>query len=239
MSAPSPRAIRRCPRTCAACWSAATARARRASLARRKPSKTWAGILVTRFTRRRSTIWSTRSGRAAPRTCYGVAPSAVCTSTPGSATPSRLTCASSTAASPAVVHMSMQPLATLPHAVRRAFRGVLTDIDDTLSTHGRITPTAYAALARLRAAGLLVIPITGRPAGWCDHIARMWPVDAIVGENRALYMIHDDREGRLRKHYAATTTDPNVARVRLPRIAETMLHEVPCSALTSDPFYSE
>ena len=50
---------------------------------------------------------------------------------------------------------------------------------------------AYAALERLRAAGLLVIPITGRPAGWCDHIARMWPVDAVVGENGAFYFRHD------------------------------------------------
>src|SRR5206468_6841824 len=60
----------------------------------------------------------------------------------------------------------MLPLAAMPDAVRHAIRGVLADIDDTLTTHGRLTATAYAALERLRAAGKLVIPITGRPAGW-------------------------------------------------------------------------
>ena len=77
---------------------------------------------------------------------------------------------------------TLQPLASMPPGVRAGIRGVLTDIDDTLSTHGRLTADAYMALERLREAGLLVVPITGRPAGWCDHIARMWPVDAVVGD---------------------------------------------------------
>src|SRR5947208_17069628 len=125
---------------------------------------------------------------------------------------------------------SMQPLASLPDAARRAFRGVLTEIDDALSTYGRITAAAYAALSRLRAAGLLVVPITGRPAGWCDHIARMWPVDAVVGENGSLYMIHDDRKGKLRKRYFADAASRRAAKARLERIGETLLRSVPCWA---------
>lgn len=74
---------------------------------------------------------------------------------------------------------------------RSGIRYVLTDIDDTLTTHGRLPAAAYAALERLEAAGFKVIPITGRPAGWCDLIARFWPVEAIVGENGALYMRYD------------------------------------------------
>ena len=101
----------------------------------------------------------------------------------------------------------MQPLVAMPLAARAAMRGVLADIDDTLSTRGRITAQAYAAMESLRAAGLLLIPITGRPAGWCDHIARMWPVDAVVGENGALYMRHDQAAGRLRKRYVATEAE--------------------------------
>ncbi|MGH6961638.1 MAG: HAD family hydrolase, partial [Dongiaceae bacterium] len=66
----------------------------------------------------------------------------------------------------------MQPLDSFPVAARRRIRGLFTDIDDTLTTDGHLTAAAYAALERLRAAGLLVVPITGRPAGWCDHIAR-------------------------------------------------------------------
>src|SRR5580765_245362 len=86
---------------------------------------------------------------------------------------------------------SMRPLTEMPRSARNAVRGVLTDIDDTLTTRGRLTSQAYAALERLSAAGKLVIPITGRPAGWCDHIARMWPVDAVVGENGAFTMRYD------------------------------------------------
>ncbi|HEX8009647.1 MAG TPA: HAD-IIB family hydrolase [Casimicrobiaceae bacterium] len=134
---------------------------------------------------------------------------------------------------------SLRPLSTLPEAARRSFRGVLTDIDDTLSTHGRVTAEAYAAMERLRAVGLLVIPITGRPAGWCDHIARMWPVDAVVGENGALYMIYDEGQGKLRKRYAAEVDDRRAARARLERIGEAILRAVPGCALASDQAYRE
>ena len=47
-------------------------------------------------------------------------------------------------------------------------RAVLLDIDDTLTTDGRLTAQAYAALERLQRAGLRVVPVTGRPAGWCE-----------------------------------------------------------------------
>ena len=93
----------------------------------------------------------------------------------------------------------MKPLAEMPIEARGRIRGVLTDLDGTLTTHGRLFAAAYTALERLRAAGLLVIPVTGRPAGWCDHIARMWPVDAVVGENGAFYFLFS--HGRLQKHY--------------------------------------
>jgi len=133
----------------------------------------------------------------------------------------------------------LQPLTALPEATRRALRGVLTDIDDTLSTHGRITAAAYAAMEQLRARGLLVIPVTGRPAGWCDHIARMWPVDAVVGENGALYMIRHDRHGKLRKRYMDDAATRERARARLDAIAERILREVPGAALASDQLYRE
>ena len=62
----------------------------------------------------------------------------------------------------------MQPLKEWPLTARRALVGVFTDIDDTLTTEGAITPDALQALAALKAAGLYVIPITGRPIGWCE-----------------------------------------------------------------------
>jgi hypothetical protein len=79
----------------------------------------------------------------------------------------------------------MMPLSSAPAAELTAVRYLLTDIDDTLTREGKLLPEAFTALWRLSEAGLRVIPVTGRPAGWCDLIIRQWPVDAVVGENGA------------------------------------------------------
>ena len=133
----------------------------------------------------------------------------------------------------------MKPLAEFPLAARRAIRGVLTDIDDTLTLHGQLPAVAYSALERLKAAGLLVIPVTGRPAGWCDHIARMWPVDAVVGENGAFWFRHDARQGKLVKRYVVDEEERTLRRARLGAIAERILAEVPGCAIASDQPYRE
>jgi HAD superfamily hydrolase (TIGR01484 family) len=133
----------------------------------------------------------------------------------------------------------MRPLSAMPDAVRRTVRGVLADIDDTVTTHGHLTATAYAALERLRAAGKLVIPITGRPAGWCDHIARMWPVDAVVGENGAFYMCYDAGARRLQRRFVADDATRAANRARLAAIGERILDAVPGCALASDQLYRE
>lgn len=131
----------------------------------------------------------------------------------------------------------MKPLFELPQASLLAVRGVLADIDDTLSTDGRITAAAYSAMERLRAAGLLVIPVTGRPAGWCDHIARMWPVDAVVGENGAFYMRYDHDRRKLVTRNVAGAAELAARRDRLRQIGERILREVPGAAWASDQAY--
>jgi HAD superfamily hydrolase (TIGR01484 family) len=78
---------------------------------------------------------------------------------------------------------AMKSLSDWPVEQRRNIIGVFTDIDDTLTTHGSITPDALQALFDLKAAGLHVIPITGRPIGWGESFAKDWPVDALVAEN--------------------------------------------------------
>ncbi|MDR0457367.1 MAG: HAD hydrolase family protein [Treponema sp.] len=80
----------------------------------------------------------------------------------------------------------MRPVSEITPAQAAGLRYVLTDIDDTLTRQGKLLSSSYTALWKLRAAGLKVIPVTGRPAGWCDCIVRQWPVDGIVGENGAL-----------------------------------------------------
>ena len=84
----------------------------------------------------------------------------------------------------------MAPLTDWPAAARAGMVGLFTDIDDTLTTDGRITPDALDALGALKAAGLHVIPITGRPVGWSAPFAATWPVDAIVAENGAVALLN-------------------------------------------------
>src|SRR5258706_3636057 len=133
----------------------------------------------------------------------------------------------------------LKPLAEFPRAARGAIRGVFTDIDDTLTTDGRLLANAYSALQRLHDAGLLVIPVTGRPAGWCDHIARMWPVDAVVGENGAFWFRHDRKAGKLTKSYVIGAVERHLRDERLAAIAKRILAEVPGCAVASDQAYRE
>ena len=131
---------------------------------------------------------------------------------------------------------SMRPLAEWQPG---RIKGLLFDIDDTLTTHGKLSAAAYAAMERLKAAGRIVVPITGRPAGWCDQIARLWPVDAVIGENGAFYFWHDAAAAKLCRRYH----DPDEARAqqraRLADIAQRILREVPGCAVASDQAYRE
>jgi len=133
----------------------------------------------------------------------------------------------------------MRPLSDCPPSVLRAARGLLFDIDDTLTTDGRLTAAAYGAVEQLSQAGLRVIPITGRPAGWCDHIARMWPVDAVVGENGAFWFRYDHRTRRMQRRFVDTAEARANNRARLQQIGERILAAVPGSAIAADQGYRE
>jgi len=133
----------------------------------------------------------------------------------------------------------MRPLDEMPAAAARAIRYVLTDIDDTLTDDGRLGAAAYGALERLRVAGLTVVPITGRPAGWCDHIARMWPVDAVVGENGAFYFRYDQKARRMIRRFAKDETQRQQDRQRLALLGQHILAAVPGASLSADQHYRE
>jgi hypothetical protein len=129
---------------------------------------------------------------------------------------------------------AMQPLARIPPGALRAVRIVLCDIDDTLTHAGRLPAVAFAALELLHDAGLRVMPVTGRPAGWCDHIARLWPVDGIVGENGALAFRYDPAARRMLRLYAREAGQRAADRAALARIAERILVEVEGAAIAAD-----
>ncbi len=128
-------------------------------------------------------------------------------------------------------------LAQMPRRVAAAIHTVFTDIDDTLSSQGRLTAAAYSALEKLSQAGLRVIPVTGRPAGWCDHIARFWPVAAVVGENGAFYCWRDEAHaGRLHMRHQWDEARRAQVQQRLAAVRAQVLREVPGCAIASDQF---
>jgi len=133
----------------------------------------------------------------------------------------------------------MKPLAAFDPGVLRAVRGVLCDIDDTITTDGRLPAVAYAALEKLKAAGLLVAPITGRPAGWCDMIARVWPVDGVVGENGAFYFRYDHDAKRMIRHFSQDASTREANRKRLAALGDAVLRAVPGAAISADQLYRE
>ncbi|OJF91383.1 HAD-IIB family hydrolase [Pararhizobium antarcticum] len=133
----------------------------------------------------------------------------------------------------------MRPIADMPMETARNVTTLFADIDDTLTTEGRLPSCAYAALERLSEAGIAVAPITGRPAGWCDMIARMWPVAGVVGENGAFYFSYNNDSRRMRRVFAITDDQRSLDRQKLLSVRARILAEVPGAAISADQPYRE
>lgn len=127
------------------------------------------------------------------------------------------------------------PLAEFQPASRVG--GVFFDIDDTFTTDGQMSATAFSALSRWRTSGRLAVAVTGRPAGWCDHIARMWPVSAVVGENGAFWFYFDQRSRRLRRHYMQSAQTRETQKKQFHEIAGVICKKVPGVQVSADQDY--
>jgi HAD superfamily hydrolase (TIGR01484 family) len=139
-------------------------------------------------------------------------------------------------------NLRMQALQNWPPGARRRIIGVLTDIDDTLTTHGAITPDALAALGALKAAGLHVIAVTGRPVGWSQDFALDWPLDAVVAENGAVALLSSpntlqrlqDGRRQLSKLYQQDEVTRHTHYARMQQVAQRVMREVPGAVLSQD-----
>jgi hypothetical protein len=133
----------------------------------------------------------------------------------------------------------MKPFEKFPKDLKNKIRYVLSDIDDTLTLNGRLPAVVFAAMERLKNAGIRTIPITGRPAGWCDHIARMWPVDGLVGENGAFYFRYDDRQRKMQRRYFKSENQRNTDRQKLEKLKLEILKKIPGCRVSADQAYRE
>ncbi len=128
-----------------------------------------------------------------------------------------------------------RPLRLLPAEAAARVRFVLFDIDDTITRDGLLPEISYSTLWALRRAGLAAVPVTGRPAGWCDLIARQWPVAGVVGENGAFAFFM--RGGRLERLFHPAAPSPDASRERLSRLGEAALAAVPGLRIAKDQDY--
>ena len=131
----------------------------------------------------------------------------------------------------------MDNISTMSKQQLNEVKIILTDIDDTLTTEGRLKSNAYTALENLSNSGFIVIPVTGRCAGWCDHIARMWPVNGVVGENGAFFFSYDHKSKKMQQTYCQTPKERKENHLALHEIKKTILKNVSGSALASDQDY--
>jgi len=128
----------------------------------------------------------------------------------------------------------MKPLSSWPRSAREKIVGVFTDIDDTLTTEGAITPDALQALHSLKAKGLMVIPITGRPVGWSIPFAANWPVNAMVAENGAVALVNNTQTKQVTKIYQQDLATRTRNYQQMQGIAQRVLKEIPGTAMAQD-----
>ena len=128
----------------------------------------------------------------------------------------------------------LKPLSSWPLYTRETIVGVFTDIDDTLTTSGAMTNDALEALQALKAKGLMVIPITGRPVGWSMPFVSSWPVNAIVAENGAVALLHNPQTKQVQKIYQQDLATRQHNFAQMQRIALRVLQEIPGTTMAKD-----
>lgn len=133
----------------------------------------------------------------------------------------------------------MKPCTLISARILKSIRYVLTDLDDTLTHEGHMLSAAMAAMEYLRAKEIRVVIVTGRPAGWCDHIARMWPVDGIVGENGAFYFRYDNSERKMIRRYWKSKKNREKDRNSLELLKTQILNQVPGCKVSADQIYRD
>ena len=127
----------------------------------------------------------------------------------------------------------MQPL---KHLDATKIKYIFCDIDDTLTTDGKLLANSFQALWRLKDRGYSMVPVTGRPAGWCDMIARFWPVDAVIGENGAFYFRYNETLKKMFRVWAFDDEQRLRYQHQLKDIEFEILNTVPAAAVSADQF---
>ncbi len=133
--------------------------------------------------------------------------------------------------------MPISNIESIPVSVCRNLQFFFTDIDDTITRDGQLPFHSLQALWRLFEEGVQVVPVTGRPAGWCDYFARMWPIAGVIGENGAFYFSYDRETRKMHRYYLLDEKERQDGQQGLERIKARVLQEVPQCKISADQAY--
>ena len=111
---------------------------------------------------------------------------------------------------------------------------VLSDLDDTITTDGKVSGDSYSALWNLNQSKVKTIIVTGRPAGWCEMIARTWPIDGVIGENGAFFFRYSKKQ--MKRFFAVSPNEIEAQTARLEIIKNEIATAVPDCRVSSDQF---
>ena len=119
----------------------------------------------------------------------------------------------------------MKPITQLDSATARLLRGILFDLDDTLLDRSELTEVAYGALHRLSEAGLTLLAVTGRPAGYGEVLVPAWPIAGLIAENGSVAVLKVD--GRTQLFDEVNVTQRRARREQLQTLVTHMKCEFP------------
>tara|TARA_B110001454_G_C12723310_1_gene436565 strand:+ start:49807 stop:50598 length:792 start_codon:yes stop_codon:yes gene_type:complete len=125
---------------------------------------------------------------------------------------------------------SPKPIAELKNKIKF----VLSDLDDTITTDGHIPSESYSSLWKLKDFDIKTIIVTGRPAGWCEMMARTWPIDGVIGENGAFFFRYTNKN--MRRFFASSPELIETNTAKLDIIKNEILKTIPESKISSDQF---
>jgi len=134
------------------------------------------------------------------------------------------------------MELQMRMLATADDSEFKNIRYVLTDMDETLTYQGRLSAHSYDALERLQRSNFMVLVVTAAPAGWCDQMARMWPIDGVISENGGIFIGREKSGNVFRRFWHSEEKKDDVLK-NLLAIANKIELKVPQARLANDqPF---
>jgi HAD superfamily hydrolase (TIGR01484 family) len=106
---------------------------------------------------------------------------------------------------------------------------IATDLDGTLTRHGRFTPELLQALEALQTAGIPVLITTGRSAGWVQGLVHYLPVWGAIAENGGLVYPHGSPP-----HWITPIADVTAHRQALAQMFATLQAQYPELQESSD-----